>query len=145
MRIGTGREQQTLADNRGMPDNNSTDGTDSGTLKKRNDRKLWTSYKTKKTSWNAWCIKMEIWNGQNLQYERIAWVRIRGIPPQLWEDEVFDSIERKYGEIMQGSLASTNDDNLASDMVAIMLIDGLTVKGEAKIVRNGITTRCWIT
>ncbi|KAI3807294.1 hypothetical protein L1987_23220 [Smallanthus sonchifolius] len=90
-------------------------------------------------------LSIEDMDVNNLQFERIAWVRIRGIPPQLWEDEVFDSIARKYGEIMQGTLASTNDGNLASDMVAIMVTDGLTVKGEAKIVRNGTTTSCWIT
>ncbi|KAI3683658.1 hypothetical protein L1987_84170 [Smallanthus sonchifolius] len=109
----------------GMADNNSIDGTDSETLKKRNGRKL---------------LSIE-----DLDVNCIAWVRIRGIPPQLWEHEVFDSVARKYGEIMQCSLASTNDGNLASDMVAIMVTDGLTVEGEAKIVRNGITTSCWIT
>ncbi|KAI3785519.1 hypothetical protein L1987_44638 [Smallanthus sonchifolius] len=267
MQIGTGREQQTSANNIGMAYNNSIDGSDSGTFKKRNGRKTtdytdvydllncmnsvtinganigvniarfdkegypqktsppkpnpkvvhefdtnlhsrphtssgsfkdvltgnqtspanspminihipvttaeknwkdlrerkvcgrseipshvllpWRGYglptKQKKTSWNAWCNKMEIWSGQSLQYERIAWVRIRGIPPQLWEDEVIDSIARKYGNIMQGSLASTNDGNLASDMVAIMVTDGLTVNGEAKIVQNGTSTSCWIT
>ncbi|KAJ0854589.1 putative RNA recognition motif domain, nucleotide-binding alpha-beta plait domain superfamily [Helianthus annuus] len=62
-----------------------------------------------KEVWNAWFSSLEIWNGENIPFERIAWLRIRGVPLQLWINAVFDCIGEKYGRIVKKSEADEDD------------------------------------
>ncbi|KAI3808928.1 hypothetical protein L1987_24891 [Smallanthus sonchifolius] len=100
--------------------------------------------KEKESVWKSWCTSLVIWRGQNYVFERIAWIRIFGVPPHLWEDGVFDTIASNFGRVMQSSDASTREGNLAFDTVAIMVDHGLTVNREAKIMWKGTRIRCWI-
>ncbi|MFS7929088.1 hypothetical protein Hanom_Chr04g00328431 [Helianthus anomalus] len=45
----------------------------------------------------SWFQNLEIWIGQLVAFERIAWLKIHGVPLHLADNEVFDSIGRRFG------------------------------------------------
>ncbi|KAJ0522388.1 putative RNA recognition motif domain, nucleotide-binding alpha-beta plait domain superfamily [Helianthus annuus] len=70
----------------------------------------------KEERWKDWFHTMGIWKGQLLPYQRIAWLKIRGAPIQLWMGEVMNVIAGKFGRIVQSSEADKYDLNLQFDV-----------------------------
>ncbi|KAL8205874.1 hypothetical protein R6Q57_009425 [Mikania cordata] len=46
--------------------------------------------KEKKDLWSSRFRYVEIWDGQCVEYDRVAWVKIHGVPVHLWDAKVFD-------------------------------------------------------
>ncbi|KAJ0560871.1 putative RNA recognition motif domain, nucleotide-binding alpha-beta plait domain superfamily [Helianthus annuus] len=53
--------------------------------------------------WEHWFSSLDNWSGQSLPFERLAWVRVQGVPIHLAENSVFDSIAGQFGKIVYGS------------------------------------------
>ncbi|KAF5755308.1 hypothetical protein HanRHA438_Chr17g0811291 [Helianthus annuus] len=54
-----------------------------------------------KEVWSVWFHKMEIWMGQSLPYERVAWLKIYGVPLNLSMSSVFNAIGNKFGKVVK--------------------------------------------
>ncbi|KAI3799227.1 hypothetical protein L1987_34517 [Smallanthus sonchifolius] len=67
---------------------------------------------------------IELWEGQPFGYDRVAWISIRGVPLQLWNNHTFDSIGNKLGRVIHHSTAEPTDENLAFDRIAILIQSG---------------------
>ncbi|KAL8208133.1 hypothetical protein R6Q57_007545 [Mikania cordata] len=65
--------------------------------------------------WEGYFSKVIGWNGQSIQIERVAWLKIMGVPPQLWDSTVMNQIGEKFGTVFKYSKASTSDTNLTID------------------------------
>ncbi|KAI3801833.1 hypothetical protein L1987_29950 [Smallanthus sonchifolius] len=52
---------------------------------------------------DLWFSSLERWSGQVLPFERIAWMKIRGVPLHLAENAVFNTIAAGYGKVVQPS------------------------------------------
>ncbi|KAM0034855.1 putative RNA recognition motif domain, nucleotide-binding alpha-beta plait domain superfamily [Helianthus debilis subsp. tardiflorus] len=79
--------------------------------------------------WSDWFSGVEEFVGQTWQFERIAWVKIVGIPPHLWDKETFNMIGRKLGTLVHESYASTTKDgNLAYECIGVLVNDGNQIK-----------------
>ncbi|KAD3338454.1 hypothetical protein E3N88_33975 [Mikania micrantha] len=60
------------------------------------------------------CFSMiDLWTGQEYEFERIASIKVYGVPAQLWGSENFIPIGEAYGRLLQGPSASYNDCNLS--------------------------------
>ncbi|KAI3784411.1 hypothetical protein L1987_43510 [Smallanthus sonchifolius] len=62
----------------------------------------------------------QIWDGQLIQFERIAWVHILGVPIQLWEDNTFNGIRQTFGKIVEFSTASFVNGNMSYEEMGII-------------------------
>ncbi|XP_021974725.1 uncharacterized protein LOC110869816 [Helianthus annuus] len=82
----------------------------------------------KEERWKEWFHIMGVWKGQLLPYQRIAWLKISGVPIQLWMGEVMNVIAGKFGRIVQSSKADKLDLNLQFDVV--VLVFGTDCVGE---------------
>ncbi|KAJ0450008.1 hypothetical protein HanHA300_Chr15g0551671 [Helianthus annuus] len=51
-----------------------------------------------------WFDKLEIWSGQTLPPERVAWLKLHGIPLNLMEADVFMQIGDLFGKVLLGCL-----------------------------------------
>ncbi|XP_022041338.1 uncharacterized protein LOC110943915 [Helianthus annuus] len=58
--------------------------------------------------WDEWFTNITRWHGEEIPFERIAWLKIRGVPLQLWIDAVFECIGEKYGRVIRKSETFTN-------------------------------------
>ncbi|KAK9076549.1 hypothetical protein SSX86_004883 [Deinandra increscens subsp. villosa] len=74
-----------------------------------------------KDVWKDYFEDLEIWKGQDIQYERVAWIRIHGIPIQLWNREVTDKYGGLFGEVVHNSEASVFRSSLAYDAIGIVV------------------------
>ncbi|KAM0056749.1 hypothetical protein Hdeb2414_s0006g00222141 [Helianthus debilis subsp. tardiflorus] len=56
--------------------------------------------------WKNVFAKIEPWGCQELPYERIAWLKIHGVPLQLSCDLVMDLVGRQFGQVVQSASLS---------------------------------------
>ncbi|KAF5754649.1 hypothetical protein HanRHA438_Chr17g0803791 [Helianthus annuus] len=75
-------------------------------------------------SWFSW---LEIWNGQSLPFERIAWLKITGVSLHLLDVEVFDSVGRIFGKVIHASSISKDIDDLTYNLVGVLVGDGAVI------------------
>ncbi|KAI3803366.1 hypothetical protein L1987_31517 [Smallanthus sonchifolius] len=66
-------------------------------------------------AWSSWFSSLVIWQGQEFKFERIAWVKVLGVPLHLSTNSVFDSIAGKFGEVVMASQVSGGDSDLSED------------------------------
>ncbi|KAF5772056.1 putative RNA recognition motif domain, nucleotide-binding alpha-beta plait domain superfamily [Helianthus annuus] len=64
-----------------------------------------------KELWGPWFSKLSAWEGQSLHFEKVAWLRIIGLPLHLLEEDVIKSMGELYGKIMhvQSGFVEAND------------------------------------
>ncbi|KAM0031772.1 putative RNA recognition motif domain, nucleotide-binding alpha-beta plait domain superfamily [Helianthus debilis subsp. tardiflorus] len=94
--------------------------------------------------WKTWFSKVEIWKGQSLPFERLAWINIFGVPPHLLASSVFDDIGRKYGRIAHGSSLSESDDDLTYDRLGILTDTGNKISGIVNLRWQDKVYRVWV-
>ncbi|MFS7923165.1 hypothetical protein Hanom_Chr03g00257461 [Helianthus anomalus] len=63
---------------------------------------LWTLRKTEAPGF-GWFNSVDIWKGQSVAFERIAWLNIHGVPLHLSGNEIFDSVGRCFGKVIHTS------------------------------------------
>ncbi|MFS7979581.1 hypothetical protein Hanom_Chr10g00929381 [Helianthus anomalus] len=76
--------------------------------------------------------------------DRIAWLRIVGVPIIAWEREVFNEISSTFGVVILPSKAGVRDCNLAYEIVGILTNMGRTLNEEVTITWHGKEYRVWI-
>ncbi|KAM0046305.1 putative RNA recognition motif domain, nucleotide-binding alpha-beta plait domain superfamily [Helianthus debilis subsp. tardiflorus] len=81
-----------------------------------------------------WFSRLEVWNGQALPFERIAWLKISGVPLHLLSNEVFDSVGRMFGKVVHASFVSSTSNDLSVDLVGVLVGEG---------VGSGLCSRRW--
>ncbi|KAK9053510.1 hypothetical protein SSX86_030144 [Deinandra increscens subsp. villosa] len=64
--------------------------------------------------------KIEHWRAFEWKQDRVITLKIYGVPPPLWGDEVFDKIGSKYGKVIRRTGADGFDANLAFKKVRIL-------------------------
>ncbi|KAJ0670163.1 hypothetical protein HanOQP8_Chr13g0471091 [Helianthus annuus] len=85
-------------------------------------------------SWITWFMMLDIWVGQSLPYERIAWIKVHGVPLHLTASSFFNLIGERFGKVVHESQIHWNDGDLSVDCIVIITRDGKEVKYEVKIV-----------
>ncbi|MFS7976922.1 putative RNA-binding domain superfamily [Helianthus anomalus] len=67
----------------------------------------------------GWFNNMEIWRGQLVVFERLAWLNIYGVPLHLSGNETFDSVGRCFGKVLHASQRQPEDNLLTSNCVCV--------------------------
>ncbi|KAI3716758.1 hypothetical protein L1987_67865 [Smallanthus sonchifolius] len=100
----------------------------------------------KATEWGKFFNKLEIWDGQDIDFQRIAWIRIQGVPIHLWERQVFDKIGSCFGKIALGSEMYVQEEgNLTYDRVGILVNNGIFISEEMELRWKDKKYKIWIT
>ncbi|KAJ0464095.1 hypothetical protein HanHA300_Chr14g0523141 [Helianthus annuus] len=82
--------------------------------------------------WGPWFTKVEVWKGQTLPMERVAWLRLIGIPLQLLDSDVFSLIGGLFGKVLH------YPKNLDIDLDLSMVRVGV-LAGEASRIKEVIS------
>ncbi|MFS7889736.1 hypothetical protein Hanom_Chr00s000004g01610541 [Helianthus anomalus] len=64
----------------------------------------------KKRLWETVFLSLEDWEGQVIDFERLAWIKVYGIPMCLMVESVIKDIGAIVGEVVQASNPSDGDD-----------------------------------
>ncbi|KAD3337594.1 hypothetical protein E3N88_33114 [Mikania micrantha] len=57
-------------------------------------------WKLKDKEWKKVFKNLELWKGESPSFDRIAWVKVMGVPLHLWDYKIFDQIAKNYGQII---------------------------------------------
>ncbi|KAL8208272.1 hypothetical protein R6Q57_007684 [Mikania cordata] len=76
--------------------------------------------KERKEDWTNWFSNLELWNGQDFEFERVVVLKVYGIPAKLWAAGCFNLIGEHFGRILQGSSTSYHDYNLTYEKITIL-------------------------
>ncbi|KAJ0876872.1 putative RNA recognition motif domain, nucleotide-binding alpha-beta plait domain superfamily [Helianthus annuus] len=97
-----------------------------------------------KTQWGEWFCRLVRWEGQSFPYERIAWLKILGVPLQLMQNKLFNDIGAQYGKILHPSQFEGNDINLSFEYVGILVDKGERISDAITLKWRGKAFKIWI-
>ncbi|KAJ0565796.1 putative RNA recognition motif domain, nucleotide-binding alpha-beta plait domain superfamily [Helianthus annuus] len=92
----------------------------------------------------GWFVSVELWMGQTIAFERLAWLNIYGVPLHLSGNETFDSVGRVFGKIIHASQREAKDNILTSDCVCVLTDTVKRIEEEVVIFEKGKRFRIWI-
>ncbi|KAJ0609348.1 putative nucleotide-binding alpha-beta plait domain superfamily, RNA-binding domain superfamily [Helianthus annuus] len=92
----------------------------------------------------GWFNFVEIWRGQPVAFERLAWLKIYGIPLHLAGNETYDSVRRCFGKVIHASQRQMEDNFLLYDCVCVMIDVVKRMEEEVVIVEEGKRFRVWV-
>ncbi|KAF5812977.1 hypothetical protein HanXRQr2_Chr03g0092811 [Helianthus annuus] len=92
--------------------------------------------------WFSW---IKVWVGQALPFERIAWLKITGVPIHLLDSEVFDSVGRFYGKVVHASSMSYEATDLTFDLVGVLVWEGDRINDSVSLRWKDRKFKVWVT
>ncbi|PWA52254.1 RNA-directed DNA polymerase, eukaryota [Artemisia annua] len=85
-----------------------------------------------------------VWKGQTLSFERLAWLKIQGIPLHLLTNDIIDTIGGSFGKIVHKANKSEKDSDLSFEYVGVLLGDGKRVSEEITLNWKNRKFRVWV-
>ncbi|KAF5797593.1 putative RNA-directed DNA polymerase [Helianthus annuus] len=95
-------------------------------------------------SWEKWFSRLYVWDGTPPIFERVAWIKILGVPASLWDRHTFNKIGERYGRLLVKSEASPNDGNLAEERVAVLVNSGKRISDELLLTWKVHNINIWV-
>ncbi|PWA44295.1 nucleotide-binding alpha-beta plait domain-containing protein [Artemisia annua] len=112
-------------------------------LKFKSDEKAY-NFLTDKDVWCRWFSMLDRWNGQVLSFERIAWVKIQGVPLNLAENSVFDKVAACFGKVVHKAHMCPDDCNLSSTIVGILVGEGVRICDSVVVKWKNRQFKVWV-
>ncbi|KAJ0681873.1 putative RNA recognition motif domain, nucleotide-binding alpha-beta plait domain superfamily [Helianthus annuus] len=75
-------------------------------------------------SWRClgpWFSKLDAWEGQSLPFERVAWIRLLGVPLHLLESDVVKMIGERIGKVLYVPKSSAEEKDLSMARVGVLV------------------------
>ncbi|KAF5771814.1 hypothetical protein HanXRQr2_Chr13g0569311 [Helianthus annuus] len=85
----------------------------------------------------GWFLNLDLWRGQVVAFERIAWLNIHRVLLHLSNNEVFDSVGRCFGTVIHASQMQTEVYNLTSDCVGVLTDSVKRIEEEVVLIKDG--------
>ncbi|KAJ0534112.1 hypothetical protein HanIR_Chr09g0416091 [Helianthus annuus] len=87
-----------------------------------------------------WFSLLEAWNGQSLALERVAWLRLSGIPLHLLSSEVLGLVSQLFGKVLHIPKSFEEDQNLSLVRVGVLAGEGPRIEA---VVSLRWSNRCF--
>ncbi|KAJ0790378.1 hypothetical protein HanPI659440_Chr05g0214771 [Helianthus annuus] len=94
--------------------------------------------------WKQWFTSLDHWMGQSLPFERLAWIKIYGVLIHLAVDEVFESIARQFGKVIQASQRTSEDVDLSVNCIGVLVGEGHRINNQIIIRWKDKSFRVWV-
>ncbi|KAM0024619.1 hypothetical protein Hdeb2414_s0022g00617861 [Helianthus debilis subsp. tardiflorus] len=94
--------------------------------------------------WKDWFESLDVWSGQILAYERIAWLKFHGVPLHLAENKVFNDVAAQFGKVIKGSQLSSSDWDMSYSCVGVLVDTGARISGSTTIVWRNKKFKVWV-
>ncbi|KAJ0788559.1 hypothetical protein HanPI659440_Chr05g0193131 [Helianthus annuus] len=87
---------------------------------------------------------IDLWEGQTFGYDRLAWLKLTGIPLHLISREVIDAVGSSFGRIVHRALRSESDDDLSYDYIGVLVGDGKRIGETITLVWREKKFNIWV-
>ncbi|KAF5762481.1 putative RNA recognition motif domain, nucleotide-binding alpha-beta plait domain superfamily [Helianthus annuus] len=94
--------------------------------------------------WEKWFSRLYIWDGLPPIFERVAWIKVLGVPVSLWDRHIFDKIGERCGRLLVKSEAEVNDGNLSENRLAVLVNSGKRIEEEFNVLWKDHSFKVWI-
>ncbi|KAJ0640348.1 putative RNA recognition motif domain, nucleotide-binding alpha-beta plait domain superfamily [Helianthus annuus] len=98
----------------------------------------------KVNDWEKWFSRLYIWEGIPPIFERVAWVKVLGVPACLWDRHVFNKIGERCGRLLVKSDAEVSNGNFAEERLAILVNSGSRFSAEFDLSWKDQTIKIWV-
>ncbi|KAF5772504.1 hypothetical protein HanXRQr2_Chr13g0577731 [Helianthus annuus] len=71
--------------------------------------------------WEPWFSSLETWSGQSLPFERVAWLKLHGIPLNLLEADVLRQVGELFGKVLFVPKDLDEDQDLSVVKVGVLV------------------------
>ncbi|KAJ0582905.1 putative RNA-directed DNA polymerase [Helianthus annuus] len=94
-----------------------------------------------KEIWKPWFSKLDVWKGQTLPLERVAWLKLCNIPLHLYEAEVMSQVGEAFGKVLHVPKCFEEDVDLSVARVGVLvgspdrIREGFSLKWKDRIFR----------
>ncbi|KAJ0524826.1 hypothetical protein HanHA300_Chr09g0305001 [Helianthus annuus] len=72
-------------------------------------------------SWKICFDLVDSWRGQSIVLERIAWLKVHGVPLCISSKSLFDEIAGKFGRVIQSAQFAEDDGDLSYAIVGVLI------------------------
>ncbi|KAF5795381.1 hypothetical protein HanXRQr2_Chr08g0339001 [Helianthus annuus] len=95
-------------------------------------------------AWEKWFSRLYIREGIPPIFERVAWIKVMGVPISLWDRHVFNKVGERCGRLLVQSEVEATDGNMAEDRLAILVNSGKRFSLEFTISWNDHSIKVWV-
>ncbi|KAF5815681.1 hypothetical protein HanXRQr2_Chr03g0125771 [Helianthus annuus] len=94
--------------------------------------------------WGPWFSNLDLWEGQILAVERIAWIRVQGLPLHLADSEILRKIGEAYGKILYVPKDVGEESDLSFNRVAVLAGNDARIKEFLCLRWKDKSFRVWV-
>ncbi|KAI3756153.1 hypothetical protein L1987_55969 [Smallanthus sonchifolius] len=87
---------------------------------------------------------VDLWEGQVFCYERLAWLKIMGIPLHLISGEVFEAVGNAFGKVVHRPSRSDDDSDLSYDYIGVLVGEGNRIDEEVTLTWRNRKFHIWV-
>ncbi|KAJ0762284.1 putative RNA recognition motif domain, nucleotide-binding alpha-beta plait domain superfamily [Helianthus annuus] len=87
---------------------------------------------------------VDLWEGQTFGFERLAWLKLTGLPLHLITSEVIDAVGSSFGKIIHRASRSDGDDDLSFDYIRVLVGDGKRISESVTLVWRERKFNIWV-
>ncbi|KAJ0744738.1 putative RNA recognition motif domain, nucleotide-binding alpha-beta plait domain superfamily [Helianthus annuus] len=102
------------------------------------------SFLQNKKLWGPWFSNLDLWEGQTLAVERVAWIRVQGLPLHLVDSEILRKIGEAYGKILYVPMDVGEESDLSFQRVAVLAGNDARIKEFLCIKWKDKSFRVWV-
>ena len=70
------------------------------------------NFKANKGIWSKWFSKIEVLGDNTIRYERIAWVKITGVPFLAWDEANFATVAGIFDNVLVNTCSFWNNNDV---------------------------------
>ncbi|KAJ0743941.1 hypothetical protein HanPI659440_Chr10g0381751 [Helianthus annuus] len=102
------------------------------------------SFLNSKNIWGPWFSKLEVWDGQALPMERVAWLSLHGIPLHLLEPEVLVQVGELYGKVLHYPIDLHEDKDFSVFKIGLLVGEAQRIREVVSLKWKDRTFRIWV-
>ena len=87
---------------------------------------------------------IETWEGQSLPLERVAWLKVQGIPLNLLCNTTLDMIGERFGKVIHKAKVQKDSGDLSYEYVGVLVGDGRRIMDEVILQWRRKRFRVWV-
>ncbi|KAM0057459.1 putative RNA recognition motif domain, nucleotide-binding alpha-beta plait domain superfamily [Helianthus debilis subsp. tardiflorus] len=87
-----------------------------------------------KDVWGPWFSKLDVWEGQSMPFERVAWLRLLGVPLHLLETDVVKLVGEEVGKVLYVRKSFGGEKDLSMGRIGVLV-------GEVERIKEFIMIR----
>ncbi|KAF5816924.1 hypothetical protein HanRHA438_Chr02g0048261 [Helianthus annuus] len=94
--------------------------------------------------WGPWFNKLEMWGGQSLPLERVAWLKLIGIPLHLLDMDVLMKVGELFGKVLHIPKISDGEQDLSIFRVGVLAEEASRIREAVTLKWKNRSFRVWV-